>query len=936
MRKLIPAIIFFLLGLSSFAQYQFTDLTQDVPTDPAIRTGVLPNGITYYILHNEHPKNQASFYIYQNVGACLETDEQDGLAHFLEHMAFNGTNNFPGKNMLNMLERNGMKFGRDINAYTTRNETVYNLSRVPVKQEGLVDSCLLILHDWCDNLELSEAEIDAERGVISEEWRTRRDVGFRTREKTGPLMYNNTIYAYRDVIGDLDVIKNFKYDALRSFYHDWYRTDLQAVAIVGDIDVDEIEQKVIKLFSAIPAIENPQPRKDVVIPDNKETGYMQVTDPDYKTVSLSISDRFEIPEDNSIQALRDLYVRSFFTSIISQRIAEKRRENNVPFIAGRVGPGFVERGYQSFEVAVSARPDRVANAFASVYAELQRIIQFGVTIGEVERIKANMLMSAENRYNNRDKIDSDSYAKQIKSLYLEDSPVLSAEFNLEFTRQVVPTITAEEVGAVAAKYFTGKNRNYIVTGPPVDGDSLYISKAQIEEVMEKVEKAKLQPYVDKALANEKLMSTTPVPGKIIAEKKNEKLNAKEWTLSNGAKVVFKYDSYNKNSVMLLANSEGGSSQYGIDDIPSYNAAAAYVESYGIGEHDPDQIKRVLTGKSVSNTYKFGTYGESVSSNTNMGEIETMMQLTYMRFREPRFDEKMFDRSQKQRKDRMKLIPKTSDALIKDTISTIEANGNPRALKYDEKYLENMKFDRMVEIYKERFANPADFTFFIVGDVNEDTIKGYVEKYIASIVPTNNIKEKQDYHGDYFPEGENAHRIKMKMEEPKATVIIKQKTTPKYSRKASVYHSILGSILNLRYTENIREKEGGTYGVSVSARSYRSPKSEHLMAISFNCDPEKADHLKSLVYKELEIAKTSVRQDDLDKVLLNMKKNKEAQVKNAAYWMSKLTTYYRFNDEGIDTDEYMDMLDNITTKDIQKAAKRFLKKSDVLEMIILPK
>ncbi|MFV0554181.1 MAG: M16 family metallopeptidase [Mangrovibacterium sp.] len=935
MRKLVLLVGLALLSSMSFAQ-QFTDLSKKVPSDASIKTGVLPNGLTYYIKHNELPKNQASFYIYQNVGAALETDAQDGLAHFLEHMAFNGTHTFPGKSMLNMLEKNGVKFGRDVNAYTTRNETVYNISRVPVKDGNLVDSCLIVLHDWCDNLELSEEEIDAERGVISEEWRTRRNAGFRTREKTGPILYNNTVYAYRDVIGDLDVIKNFKYDELRSFYHDWYRTDLQAVAIVGDIDVDAIEQKIIEIFSAIPAIENPQARRNTVIPDSKETGFIQVTDPDYKTVSVSMSERYRTPNDNTLQELRDSYVRSFFVSLINDRLKAKQREGHTQFLSSRIGFGNLERDYLIFEVSASAKPEKTDKAFAAVYAELQRVIQFGFTEEELNRQKTNTIMSVDNRYEKRDKVDNDSYCKQIKSTYLNGDPARTPEFERDFVREVIPTITTKEVADVAKKYFTGKNRNYIVTGPTNESDSLYISAEGIEKAMAMVEGAELKPYKMKALASENLLDSTPAPGKIIAEKKIEKFDAKEWTLSNGAKVVFKFCDYDKKSLRLSATSEGGSSQYGVEDLPSFNATSSYVGSYGLGVHDADQIKQVMTGKSAGSSFGLSTYSESVSANTAMGDVETMMQLAYMRFRAPRFDEKMFNRVKKQTLERLATQTKTTDAIMKDTISTIESNGNPRALKYNKEFVEAMDFNRMVEIYKERYANPADFTFFIVGDIEEAELKTYVEKYIASIEPTNTVKEKGIYHGDYFPKGENAHRINLKMEEPKATVVIKQKmNTKKYNRTENIYQGILGSVLSIRYTENIREKEGGTYGVSVKAQSYRSPKSSLNLGISFNCDPDKADHLKSLVYKELDIAQNYISQDDLDKVVLNMKKNLDSQIKNSDYWMSKLSTLYKYDDEGMDTEEYADILDKVTTKDIQKVAKKFFKKANTLEFVILP-
>jgi len=345
----------FLLSLNIFAQ-QFSDLSQPIPLDPTIRTGVLPNGLTYYIKHNEVPEKRASFYIYQNVGAILESDEQDGLAHFLEHMAFNGTETFPAKTMLDMLERNGVKFGKEINAYTTTDETVYNISQVPVAVDGLVDSCIIILRDWCDRLALTEEEIDAERGVITEEWRYRHNSAFRLSAQLAPTVYNGSKYAERDVIGELDVIQNFDPKEIRSFYHDWYRTDLQAIAIVGDIDVDAIEKQVIDLFSAIPAIENPVPRSSAdTIPDNEEPMYAAATDRDVKNVTVSLNVRHKYHTDGTMADLRETYIERIFNSLIQQRFSEISQGADAPFLSAKVQVQGLLRDYKVFKVSATAR-----------------------------------------------------------------------------------------------------------------------------------------------------------------------------------------------------------------------------------------------------------------------------------------------------------------------------------------------------------------------------------------------------------------------------------------------------------------------------------------------------------------------------------------------------------------------------------------------------
>ncbi|MBR8535799.1 insulinase family protein [Carboxylicivirga sediminis] len=933
MQKLFTLLLgVFLISSGGYAQ-KFTDLSQAAPFDTTIKRGVLPNGLSYYLKRNPNPKGMASFYIYQNVGAVLETDKQDGLAHFLEHMAFNGTTTFPGKSMLDMLERNGVKFGKDVNAYTTKNETVYNISRVPSKRKELVDSCLIILRDWCDELSLDEAEIDAERGVISEEWRTRRTAGFRTQNKIAPTIFNGSIYAYRDVIGELDVIKKFDPEELRTFYHEWYRTDLQAIAIVGDVDVEAVEQRVIELFSAIPAIENPKERKDVVIPDNKEPMYVQVSDKEYKNVNINLKIRHADVADNTLQGLRDSYVISFFNTLMKGRYKEQLLSGKAPYINASASYGVFERGYKAFNLYVTANVGKESEAFEAAYTELQRVIQQGFTEAELERLKTNTLVSIKNGYNKRKSINSDSYCKAIKRAYLEDAIITDAKFKYEFANEIIPGITKEEVSAVAAKYLSDLNRSYVITTPDKQGVD-FISQKQLEAIIAKVEKSVIAPYEDGSNLDVDLMSTTPVAGEIVNEQNIEEFNAEEWTLSNGAKVIFKQVNNNTNSVILNAKSKGGDSMYEVADLPSFKAASGFISGFGIGNHDPIQLKKISAGKTAGCSYKMGTYNESVTAKAMIQDLETMFQLVYMRFEEPRFDRMAFDKLMERNYYNVENETRTAKTIMRDTLATITANGNPRVLKFDKTFLDQIDYERMQEIYFERLSNAADFTFFIVGDVDAEIIKPLVEEYIGSINTTGNTENWID-HGDFFPKGKHEHRIYLPMEEPKATVNLTMRANADYSRETTIYHNILGSILNLRYTENIREKEGGTYGVSVRPTGSRIPEMKLGLEIKFDCDPAKADYLKKLVYKELKTVQKTVLQSDLDKVVLNMKKNSFKALKNNNYWMSVIQTYYESGENRMSPEYFENVINNVTTKDISKAAKKFLKNADVLDIMFLP-
>lgn len=934
-RTKLLVVFIAVLGFSPFINaQQFTDLTQQIPFDASIRKGVLPNGLSYYIKQNKTPKQQASYYIIHNVGAVLETDAQNGLAHFLEHMAFNGTKTFPKKNLLNMLENNGVKFGKDANAFTTQNETVYNISRVPTTNPRLVDSCLLVLRDWSNSLTLDTKEIDAERGVITEEWRGKQGANFRNQAKIRPILYNHSIYADRDVIGNLDIIQNFSPEELRTFYHDWYRTDLQAIAIVGDIDVDAVEQQVIQLFSAIPMVKNPKKRFVVTIPDNKEPLFASVTDKENKNLEVSLFIRHQMKEDNTLANLRDTYVSKIFNELIKGRFQEITQKGKANFINGSISYGSLIRGYNGLKITAVSSPGNGERAFEAVYTELQKIIKFGFTQTELDRIKTNFLVSEENSYLKQDQINTEEYCNSIKVSYLNKTAIPDAEFSYQFAKEIIPTITVAEVSALATRFLTSSNRAYTVVGPEKEGLK-ELTLQDLEAVISKTEQKEILPYVDTTPVNAQLLSTTPIAGTIVNEKQLPEFNAEEWTLSNGAKVVYRFANYQKNTVALKAASPGGTSVYESKDIPSIGAISNYVDGFGIGQYDGNQLKKIMAGKTASAKFSIEPNAESISASSTPADIETMLQLVYMRFEEPRFDkEKFVNIMMHNYKDIQKQVkdPKT---IIKDTLRTIEINGNPRSWVFNKKYLDAISFNRMKEIYKERFSNAADFTFYIVGDIDAATLKPLVEKYIGSIKSTG-ATEKWIDRGNYFPKGHNQHRIEVPMTEQKATSLLKIKAETKYSRETVVYHTILGAILNLRYNENIREKEGGTYGVRVTPGATLIPKTNLSLEITFDCDPQKVDYLKTLVYKELDIIQKNTLQSDLDKVVLNMKKNSENSNENNSYWMTALEWYYN-SKEDIQKPAFFDaIIEKVTTKDIEKAAAKFLKKADILDIIIVPK
>lgn len=935
MKRLFILITFscllFLQG--SFAQ---VDLQAPLPQDPNIVTGKLPNGIVYYLRHNEEPKGRASFYIIRNAGALLENDEQDGLAHFLEHMAFQGTKNFPGKGIITSLEKHGVSFGRNINAYTAQNETVYNLSDVPTNSESLLDTCLLILHDWSYYLTLEDDEIDAERGVITEEWRTRRTPQFRIQKQMFPVLFKDSKYAIRDVIGNLDVIKNFKYQTIRDFYHEWYRTDLEAIAIVGDFDVAKMEQKVKELFSKIPAVENPTPRPFYEIPEHDEMYYCLATDKEVQQSSIQIVTLLPgtpATEKNKLAYFKDNIINSFYNQMAGARISEMMQKGNPPFINGGFGFGGFVRGYNAYNINTTAKPNEEDVALEAILTENERIRRFGFTPSELERVKTNMLVGLESAYKEKDKTGNESYIEEMQANFLEQEPIVDFDFYYNAVKQIIPTITVEEVSARAKEWNTDKNRTVVVSGP--SENAKHLTREEVTAIMDKVAKKEIEPYRDEV--TDATLISEELPGsKIVSTKKLPLFDAEEWTLANGAKVVFRKADYEKDAVSLTSYSKGGTSLYDIDMLPSANNAAAFVGAYGLGDFDATTLRKILIGKMAFCGVSINGLSESVSGSSTPQDFETMLQLLYLRFEKPRFDKEAHEAMMSRNRASIANMEKNPQKIMKDSISLIMSNYNPRTLLFNEKYLDQISIEKIEQVYRDRIKDASDFTFFIVGNIDAETVKPLVEKYIGSLKSENRKETWRDNHVR-GPKGKTVKEIELELTTPKSSVITNFSKDMKYSVYNNICNNILEGILDLRYTENIREKEGGTYGVGVQAGSVREPYSNYSMTMSFDCDPDKAQHLKSLIYAELDkIMKEAPTPEEMNKVIANMKKNHEQSKNHNSYWMNCITSYYISGVNPNDPKNFDHIVDKLQPKDIQKFAQSLFKGADVVDLIFKPK
>ncbi len=926
-------LVLLLAGLSITVRAQLAQ--PPVPVDPDIRIGKLENGLTYYIRHNEEPKERASFYIIQNVGAILEEDDQNGLAHFLEHMAFNGTKHFPGKGIINTLEKHGVAFGRNINAYTSTDQTVYNLSDVPVNHPGLIDTCLLVLNDWSDFLLLTDNEIGLERGVISEEWRTGRNASFRMQRKMFEVLFKDSKYAHRDVIGDLDVIKNFEPETLRKFYEDWYRTDLQAIAVVGDINVDEVEGKIKTLFGAIPAEVNPPERYRAEIPPHKETLFTLVTDPESPSysVSLYIKHPGTDPKDKNLMYYRDQIGTRLFNSIMRDRITELLQKGQPPFVAGNIMYGKLMGDYNVMAIAGNAHASRTGEALKAIYTEAQRVKRHGITHAELERAKSNLLTQTETRWKQKDKIKNDQYLDDIVNHFLTNEPLTSIDFDYEALQQLLPTISAEELSAKAKQWIVDENKVIIVMGPEGD-DVKLINEAEALAVLEEVDAAEIEPYAEEAVATsliDKELKGSP----IVSTKALPDMNATEWTLGNKAKVVYRFADFQKDNVLLQAISPGGTSLYTPSELASGMMVSDFIGNFGVGSFDAITLKKMLTGKNVRLSTGLSGLFETFSGSSTPRDFETMLQLLYLQFEEPRFDAEAYEALKSRYVAMVTNMAKNPQKTMSDSLQLILSNYSPRTKLLTPALFEEMSVEQMEKIYRDRFTDAGDFTFFIVGNLDEATVKPLVEKYIGSLTDKPRTETWKD-HNEGMPDGKTVKEIPISLETKKATVVVVYNNETPWSPKSNMAMTVVKDVLRLRYTEEIREKEGGTYGVSVAAQSEKYPKNEKTLQMSFDTDPDKAAHLKSIIYREIgKLAQQGPTAEELDKVVKNILKDREQAKPNNGYWMTVLKDYYQ---NGVNFDlpaNFEDIIKNITIKDVKKFAKKYFAKSDVADVVFKP-
>ncbi len=917
--------------VQAFAQAQMPPIL----VDPNVRIGKLDNGLTYYIRHNELPDDRADFYIAQKVGSIQEEQNQLGLAHFLEHMCFNGTTHFPGDGLKQYLERIGVKFGENLNAYTSVEETVYNICNVPVTTPGAIDSCLLILHDWSNDLTLDPKEIDKERGVINEEWRTSMNAGMRMLEKALPVLFPGTRYATCFPIGTMDVVMNFPYQALRDYYEKWYRPDLQGIVVVGDVDVDAIEAKIKALFADVPAQPNAAKREYYPIPDHKEPLIYIGRDKEMPYVQAYIMSTHDVVPDEqkgNMGYLLELYAKNLIGTMLNARLNELTQTANPPFIAGMAYDGSilgVTKTKAAFNSIAVCKEDNIEAGFKAVLREVERARRFGFTESEYVRARAEFLRQVESAYQERDKRRNEQYIEEYVRHFLDNEPIPGIENEYRAYNQLAPLIPADAINKLMPQLVKEDNKKIILMAPEKEGLTLP-DEATIKQWMADVQAEPLEAYVDK-VSDEPLLKEAPKGGKTVSETTDPVMGTTTLTLSNGVKVIVKKTDFKADQILMKGVSLGGSSLFPNSEVININGLDA-VSVGGLGNFSATDLEKVLAGKKASVSYGIGDKTETVRGNCSPKDFETMMQLTYLTFTAPRRDEDAFASYISRSKAALQNQEMEPMVAFMDSVTHALNMGHPRTLRLKADMVDRMDYNKILAMYNDRYKDASDFTFILVGNVDLETMKPLIETYLGGLP---SIQRKETFKDNKIEnrKGEYKNVFNRPQETAKATNFVCYTGTCEYNLKNTILMSMLGQVLDLIYTEKVREDEGGTYGVSAGGNLVKYPQSEAGLQIFFETAPDKRERLMEIIFAELEnLTKDGPKQEDVDKVKEFMLKKHAEDLKENSYWLGCLDELVY---TGMNTVQgYEDVVKGITGEDIRRFAADLIGQGNEVEVSMI--
>ncbi len=930
--KFILSSVFIFCAVLLSAQNNF-DLKSAIPQDPKVSKGVLPNGMTYYVRANETPKNRAELFLVVKAGSIDEDDDQQGLAHFCEHMSFNGTKNFPKHELTDYFESIGMKFGPEINAETGFDETVYML-KVPLDSSVFMEKGLQVLYDWASQNTDSDEEINKERGIIHEEYRGGRDANYRMQMKWLPVFLHNSKYAERLPIGKMEIVDNCPPEALRRFRADWYRPDLQAVIVVGDFDQEKMVETVKQKFSQIPAAKNPRPKKYFDIPDHKETLVSIVTDKEAQYPISVVFYKHPLEKSKTLNDYRESIKENLYNGMINNRLSEKLQESNPPFLMAQSGYSEFVGPKSVYQTVAVANNGKIEEGLKAAMVENERVRKFGFTESELERQKTAVLNSMEKANNERNNQQSVNYAQEYRRNFLmTEEPFPGIELEFEYFKTFLPTISVAEVNELAEKWIRDENRVVIVMAPEIEGVKVP-TEAEILAVLDEVKNLEIEPYND-AVTNVPLVEYEPVGSKVKSEKKIEKVDAVEWVLENGATVVYKTTDFKDDEIMFNAWSLGGNSLYTVKDDISAELATDVMTMSGIAGFDKITLDKMMTGKVFSLSPNISEIREGFSGSSSIKDVETLLQMVYLYFTEPRFDTKSYQSLMTRYAGILENKAASPEEAFQDTLNVTLANYHERAQPITKERLQEADFKRIQQIAKERFKNAADFKFFFVGNINPDEFKPLVEKYIGGI-PASGTPEKWVNLGIDKPAGV-VEKVVKRGQEDKSTQYIVFHGDFDYSGQNQVQLDAVGKILSTRLLEVIREDKSSVYSIGAYPSSSKYPDAEYSITVAYGTSPQKLEELKKTVFEIIsEYQKNGPTAEELAKAQEKMYRERETALRENGFWMGILSnTYFLKNGDFSEYGNYETLVKNLTVKSTQKAFDEYFDFKNYVSVALAP-
>lgn len=904
-----------------------------LPIDSAVRKGKLENGLTYLIRENGRPENRAELRLVINAGSILEDDDQQGLAHFAEHMAFNGTEHFPKQELVDFLEGIGMRFGADLNAYTSFDETVYML-QVPTDSTEVMQKAFQILGDWAQRVSFDAEEIDKERGVVIDEWRTGRGARARMRDKQLPILLKDSRYAERLPIGKKALLDTFQHESLKRFYKDWYRPDLMSVIAVGDFNTDSIEVLIKETFGELTSVENARERASYTIPDHEETRFAIATDPEATNSSVSIYFMQDISPQGTKEDYRASLKRSMFNRMLNQRLRELTKKPNPPFLGAGSSFGSMVRTKAAYTLGAGVKEGGIARGLDAVLTEALRVQRHGFTAPELERLKINMLRGIEQAYRERDKSRSGRFASEYIRHVLTGEVIPGIEYEHKLYNELVPSIQVEEINTLVNKWITDANRVVMVNATEKE-DVPIPSEADLLAVITQVQQKEIAPYEENVSA-EPLVAEMPKPGKVLTESHIDTLNVTEWVLSNGIRVVMKPTDFKNDEILFTSFSPGGHSLVEDKDYIAATTATAVLSESGLGKFTQIELGKKLAGKVVRVSTGIGSRTESVSGSASPQDLETMFQLIYLKFMAPRADSSAFVAFQDRIRGSLQNRSLSPQAAFGDTILVTMAQYHFRSRPISMQMLDEMNLQRSLEIYKDRFADASDFTFVLVGNFEPEKIRPLVETYLGGLPAL--IRNETPRNVSSLPPTGIVEKTVRRGQEPKSQTQIQFTGEFDWQDRLHRYRfdSMVG-VLRIKLREVLREDEGGTYGVSVRGSRWKDPEPRYNISINFGCAPERLEELTQLVFTQIDSLKQlPVEQSYADKVTEMDLRRRETNYKENSYWRGALRSAYYDNRDPLDILTYDDeVIRKLKVEDIQVAAKQYFNMENYARFILLP-